>query len=599
MAKRETAPKAAKAPKAKVAAEELPPFKGRLCKLSVKNFRAIGNPGVEIDLDDIVVLVGPNNCGKSSILKAYEVIMQDGSAAGHLKLEDFPHSKIEAASSPEIELLTEVVEGEPGAKWIEVKGGKKYVRERWIWTATGPGKRSGWNVEIGGWDEAEVPWGAANVANSRRPQPHAVRAFDPPDKQAEQIHDLLKTAVVEHAKTLKDDQGNPLYASLMDAVKTFQEKAVDGATAKIDDIEERLNEIIAAIFLDHEVEYRQPTETTDKTITLFPVAGRLLMGPKEGHKSGVEYQGSGTRRTLLWAALKILSEEKSTSTRPHVLLIDEPELCLHPNAVRDACKVLYDLAEKSGWQVMLTTHSPVFIDLARDNTSIIRVARAASTINSVSLFRPTVAALGTDDKENLKLLNIYDPYVAEFFFGGRVVVVEGDTEYSAFKYVCGLYPAEFPEVHIVRARGKATIVSLAKILNHFGTTYAILHDSDPKTTSRTKDGKVQEIVNPAWTINSSILAVVKGALDAKAVRLVASVPNFEKAYFDQTASGEKPYSAIQHLKADAEKLATVKALLAALIDHSKPLPKGAHDWSDIKVLEDALATAAAVIPEIA
>lgn len=35
----------------------------RLQKLSVKNFRAIGSTAVEIALDDIVVLVGPNKCG--------------------------------------------------------------------------------------------------------------------------------------------------------------------------------------------------------------------------------------------------------------------------------------------------------------------------------------------------------------------------------------------------------------------------------------------------------------------------------------------------------------------------------------------------------
>jgi putative ATP-dependent endonuclease of OLD family len=565
------------------------PFKGRLRKLSIKNFRAIGSPGVEIDLDDIVVLVGPNNCGKSSILKAYELIMLDGSAAGHLKIDDFPHSKIDSENLPEIELVTEVVEGEPGEQWIKLEDGKKIVRERWIWSSVGSGKRSGWNVNKGTWDESEVPWGAANVANARRPQPHPVRAFDPPDKQADQIHELLKTAVIDHAKSLKDDDGNPLYAALLDAVRVFQEKAVDGANGKIEDIENRLNEIIAAIFLDHEVEYNQPIEANDKAVTLFPIPGRLLLGPKDGHKSGVEYQGSGTRRTLLWAALRILSEEKSTSARPHVLLIDEPELCLHPNAVRDACKVLYDLAERSGWQVMLTTHSPVFIDLARDNTSIIRVARNADTIKSVSLFRPKIASLGTDDKENLKLLNLYDPYVAEFFFGGRVVVVEGDTEYSAFKYVCGLYPDQFKDVHVVRARGKATIVSLAKILNHFGTSYSILHDSDTETaTTKSKDGTTKEISNPAWAINTNILSTVSSAPAPKSIRLVASVPNFEKAYFDKEVSGEKPYSAIQHLKVDTTKLATIKELLTALIDHSKPLPSGAHGWSDIKALSKAL-----------
>ena len=131
-------------------------------------------------------------------------------------------------------------------------------------------------------------------------------------------------------------------------------------------------------------------------------------------------------------------------------------------------------------------------------------------------------------------------------------------------------------------------MSLAKILNHFGAKYAILHDSDTKTATRKKDGKEQSIANPAWGTNVNILAVVQGAPDPKAVRLVASVPNFEKAYFDQAATGEKPYSAIQHLKDDPAKLATVKALLLALVDDTQPLPKGAYAWSEIKVLEDAL-----------
>ncbi|MGL6457230.1 hypothetical protein [Aeromonas caviae] len=35
----------------------------RLHKLIIQNFRSIGSQKVEIELDDIVVLVGPNNVG--------------------------------------------------------------------------------------------------------------------------------------------------------------------------------------------------------------------------------------------------------------------------------------------------------------------------------------------------------------------------------------------------------------------------------------------------------------------------------------------------------------------------------------------------------
>ena len=66
----------------------------RLHKLTVKNFRAIGSEPVTLELDDIVVLVGSNNSGKSSILRAYEVVMLHGSKEGDLTLQDFPNAEV-------------------------------------------------------------------------------------------------------------------------------------------------------------------------------------------------------------------------------------------------------------------------------------------------------------------------------------------------------------------------------------------------------------------------------------------------------------------------------------------------------------------------
>jgi putative ATP-dependent endonuclease of the OLD family len=238
---------------------------------------------------------------------------------------------------------------------------------------------------------------------------------------------------------------------------------------------------------------------------------------------------------------------------------------------------------------MVTTHSPVFIDLSRDNTSIIRVERNPSGIKGVTLFRPEQAALGADDKENLKLLNLFDPYVAEFFFGGKVVVVEGDTEYSAFKLVAALIPQEFADLHIIRARGKATIASLAKVLNHFGAGYSILHDSDlPTVEIKAKGGGVKTMANPAWATNNKILAVVKAAPAGAKVRLVASLPNFEMAYFDYQATGEKPYTAVKNLRENSDKRNIIAKLLKALTNFDSELPDAAMEWDDIEKLSAAI-----------
>lgn len=574
----------------------------RLQKLTVRNFRAIGNEPVTLELDDIVVLVGPNNSGKSSILRAYEVVMQHGSKEGELLQEDFPNSKVDDKNPVEIELETVVYDAKaPGDKWIrkDASTGEMFVREKWTWTQPGKPKKVGWDVAKGGWDEKEGPWGAPGVAQPARPEPHRIQAFDSPEKQAEAVVKLLKEVLNERIKGIQKEQDETGgdgkepsdYQKLLTSVSEFQKKVVQDANEQITKVEKDLNDLIGKVFPGHVVRFdAKPEEDVDSCLNFFKETPQLLMGPVDGYQPSVDRQGSGARRTLLWAALRLLSEQSrakkdAASVRPHILLLDEPELCLHPNAVREACRVLYDLPKSGNWQVMVTTHSPVFIDFWRDNTSIVRVERQANgTCSGTTIYRPKKAHFDDDDRERLKLLNLCDPYVAEFFFGGRTVIVEGDTEYTAFTYIIQENPDAYKDVHIVRARGKATICSLSKILNQFGVPYAILHDSDTPTATR----KGKTIVNPAWTQNSNILAQVSDALKAKQVRLVASVTSFEPAYFGFSVSSDKPATAWEHLKTNDEARQKVAALLDALLDFAKPLPAGAIDWSEIATLEASL-----------
>ena len=116
--------------------------KPRLTKLIVKNFRCIGPTPVSIDLDEIVVLVGANNVGKSSILKAYELAMSQGSNKSKLKIDDFPNNRIDPDNLPEIELHTIVYDNSPGERWITLlPNEERVVKERWIWANEGEPKR--------------------------------------------------------------------------------------------------------------------------------------------------------------------------------------------------------------------------------------------------------------------------------------------------------------------------------------------------------------------------------------------------------------------------------------------------------------------------
>jgi putative ATP-dependent endonuclease of OLD family len=574
----------------------------RLSKLTVRNFRAIGGNRVSVELDDIVVLVGPNNSGKSSILRAYEVVMQQGSKSGELTLQDFPNGHIDSQNPVEIELETVVFdEKAPGEKWIkkDETTGEMLVREKWSWTEIGKPKKVGWDWASNDWDSSQGPWGAANVAQAGRPEPHHIDAFAEPEKQAEEVVKLLKDILNDRIKTLQseaveDGEEKNEYGKLVDAIAAFQEKAVEQANEQIEQVEKDLNELIGKVFPGQEVRFdAKPDSKVESALNFFKDTPELRMGPVDGYQPTIDRQGSGARRTLLWAALRLVAEQTrkkkdSGNDRSHVLLIDEPELCLHPDAIREACKVLYDLPSTGRWQVMVTTHSPVFIDMSRKNTSIVRVSRRENgDASGTTIYRPSKADLGDDDEENLKLLNLCDPYVAEFFFGGRTIVVEGDTEYTAFKYLIQQQPEDFKDIHILRARGKATIRSLCKILNQFGTPFAVLHDSDTPTAQRKVNGQMTTIVNPAWTMNREIRKTVEKQIEQQSVYLVASVPNFEQAYMDETLTKDKPIETWKKMKSDTDFYQKMSGLLKALCRTGNDLPPGAIAWKDETELQQA------------
>ncbi|EMA8956176.1 AAA family ATPase [Vibrio fluvialis] len=553
----------------------------RLHKLIIQNFRSIGAEKVEIELDDIVVLVGPNNVGKSSILRAYETVMSHGSRDGKLAINDFPNGQVHPDNLPTIELHTIVFNDAPGERWLAPTTDKEWlIREKWVWDSPNKDpKRQGFDVQKNDWDD-QVPWGAPNIANSRRPLPHRIDAFSTPDKQAAEITKLITSLLKEKLSDIKSDpeQEKSDYELVLDKIKDLQTKVVKATEDEIKVIENQISEYLGKLFPKHKIKFdAKPEADLEGAYQPFRSNADLLMGPEDGYFSSIENQGSGARRTLLWATLKYLSESQDKKgSRPHLLLLDEPEICLHPSAIREARTILYDLPSSGKWQVMITSHSPIFIDLSKDNTTIIRVFRDnVSDVKSTTLYRPERAKLDDDDKKNLKLMNICDPYVHEFFFGGSQVIVEGDTEYTAFSMIKEMYPEQYRDVQIIRARGKGIIPSVAKVLKQFSKSFFILHDTDEKTTS--KGDK-----NPAWGMNNTIAQLLD---EEGKVNLVACKTCFETALFGQEVKAEKPYNALMRIRNDIASRDKVKSLLDYLIGvDGAVLPENCIHWKKIEQL---------------
>ena len=513
--------------------------------------------------------------------------MKQGSNDGKLQIDDFPNGIVDAEACPEIELQTIVFDNAPGERWLNAtSNGESLIREQWRWASPNVNpQRRGFDVQKGDWDD-QVPWGAPNVANSRRPLPHRIEAFSSPDEQAKEIIDLLLSVLKDKLKAYRsggEAQEKSDYELLLDRIVDFQTNVVASAKEETEKIEAEISALLARVFPKHKVKLdAKPESDVEKSYTPFKAAPDLLMGPEDGYLAKISQQGSGARRTLLWTALRYLSETAYSSdinARPHVLLLDEPEICLHPNAIREAREVLYGLPLSKNWQVMITTHSPIFIDLSKDNTTVIRVERQFDNqVHSITLYRPTKARLDEDDRANLKALNACDPYVNEFFFGGDVVVVEGDTEYTAFSMLKTRAPEKYQNLHVVRARGKGSILTILKILNQFCSKYAVLHDSDKPLTK--KGG-----ASPAWGANESISAAILGAPQAQQINHVVSVTNFEVALFGEEASADKPYNTLATLSKTPIFRDQAELLLDSLLDSNAAVPAPFIRWRSLDELK--------------
>jgi putative ATP-dependent endonuclease of the OLD family len=96
------------------------------------------------------------------------------------------------------------------------------------------------------------------------------------------------------------------------------------------------------------------------------------------------------------------------------------------------------------------------------------------------------------------------------------------------------------------------------------------------------------MANPAWGNNPNILAAISAKPAGTQTRLLASLPNFEKAYFGEVIVTEKPYNALKTISEQPVKFAIVETLLQALINHNANIPVNCAEWTSIDDLQKKL-----------
>lgn len=560
--------------------------RSRLLKLVVRNIGCIGPDGVEVALDDVVCLVGKNNAGKSTILRAYELAESPNK---------FSVARDRCRWTPDdepsvVELDVHIPEGIANISedWKIVDGDTRILRSRWEWAADGATVRKTWSPVEDNWSEDGKAGGADNVFKSRLPRPLRIGSLEDADKTEELLLTLALSPFVAEMKTEQGDPQSNLsksVTSLMSVVdglsKTHEDRFGEIATK----VHEGFKGVFPTLGVRLEVAMSAPTISLDKLLK----EGSGIRVQDGQVETSLAQQGAGARRALFWSMLQVHNQltrtqevrdgllkdlkskkddvraaavakiealdagqqlagaEDDPAFPGYLLLIDEPENALHPMAARAAQKHLYQLAADPDWQVMMTTHSPYFINPLEDHTTIVRLERAGGDqgpLNSRT-YRADEVTFDPETKRNLSALQQMDVGFSEIFFGSYPILVEGDTEHAAFIAAVVETNHELAaRAAVIRARGKGILPGLIRMLRHFRIPFSIIHDTDWPYTSKGK-------ANPMWTTNQTILDELQACRNADIiVRHRCSVPDFERHLGGDELGKDKPLQAYIRIKED-------------------------------------------------
>ena len=167
----------------------------------------------------------------------------------------------------------------------------------------------------------------------------------------------------------------------------------------------------------------------------------------DGNPTEIEYKGEGIKSLVTIALLK----ERALKYVAPVIIIEEPESHLHPEAIAQLEKVIKSLAENN--QVIVTTHNPLLVVRNKISSNIIIENGKAKPAKSLEEIRNTLGIRASDNLINSKY----------------VLVVEGTNDKEALMHI-------LPKMNSKIARAlESNQLSVYELRGVANLTYALNH----------------------------------------------------------------------------------------------------------------------------
>lgn len=511
----------------------------RVSRVYIKGFRSLWD--VEVPLEGLSVAIGPNGTGKSSFGRALALFFQP---EGEVEEEDFSQSEDGVTAdevsiglslsvqSSEKDLLDRYLledglhvsrvfsDAGKGTYFIRRKAIKEFTSVR----SAPKGHRDLFNqlVDSGAFD------GLTKAANKDEAFARMDEWESANDDQCEVVDEPIAlfgpSSEVDLERFLKavlvgalEDPSRQSEVGKGSAIGALLEvlAELNPIQTKVAEVASRADGEISKLLEDSEPTLREAAESLTAAIGEFAPAVRMELSWSEGREltpripslllkviglddlpTDLGRQGHGVQRTVLLGLLTALAEVGETQDATILLIVEEPEAFQHPLSARQLAAVFERLVTGGRYQVVYSTHSPLFVDprrvegvrtFSRENPG----ERFETRVNVFDIDAMTAdlesAASGsgfTPESTKARLESILDSTKMEGLFARLAVIVEGPEDRALIQAQADLTGVDLDSlgIAIVDADGKKTIPQLLAFFKAASVPTYPVFDLDRETT---------------------------------------------------------------------------------------------------------------------
>lgn len=457
----------------------------RLSRITISNLRSIQRE--TFPLSDFTALIGYNNAGKTNILMGIRWLLANFSL--DISYFDDPNHPVEAEGL--FEGITEQVLnrlGEEKAAEVEPFLSGTTLRVKKVQRIPGelPGNIEFWafcppNGKRKGKDWVRVNDKFTAAFNRMFPESIAIWDFEGNQAYTKLMHEIFKP--------LERKFGG----ELSQVIEQFTELLSPGSDCQAEEIkafDKEVNSALRPLFPSVRVELDIPVPTLE---TFLKSATIKVVDEDDGFERDISRMGAGSQRAIQMALVRYLAEIKKHHNNHYLsrklLLIDSPELFLHPQAVELVRVALKNLSNE-GYQVVFATHSAQMVTSEDVSTSLlIRKNRERGTFMRKRM-EDAVRQVVKDAPSQLQMLFSLSNS-NELLFADYVLLTEGKTEWrvlpALFERITGQSFALI-KCALVRQGGVSNTRKSMQVLSAMDIPVRAIVDLDYAFTTATRDG---------------------------------------------------------------------------------------------------------------